>query len=445
MTDPRGDETVELLQAMIRNSCVNEGTEESGQEIRNADLLADYLEGAGLDVERYHAAPGRTSLVARIEGSDSHAPSLCLNGHTDVVPVSADGWREDPFGGEIIDGEVWGRGAVDMLNLTATMAVVTRHLAETGWKPRGDLVFLAVADEEAGSAYGARWMGDNHADAITTDYVLTENGGLHNGSTEAPAVSMTVGEKGVAWRRLRVRGVPGHGSMPFRTDNALVKAAAIVQRLSDYRPPPRFHDFWRPQVEAMDLAPEVKAALLDEGAIDETLEEMPSRPAASSLHACSHTTFSPNVAVGQTKTNVIPDIVDIDVDIRTLPGEGADEVEAHLRSALGDLYDDVETTALMNDESSLSRPDTVLWDVMQSAVNRPFPSSRLLPLISPGFTDARVHRELGAVAYGAGLLSPSVSPAEFGARFHGHNERIDVESLQLTTRFYHDVVTEFLG
>ncbi len=445
MTEPRGDETVELLQALIRNECVNEGTEESGQEIRNADLLTDYLEGAGLDVERYHAAPGRTSLVARIEGSDPEAPSLCLNGHTDVVPVSPDGWREDPFGGEIIDGEVWGRGAVDMLNLTATMAVVTRNLAEAGWKPRGDLVFLAVADEESGSAYGARWMGDNHPEAIRTNYVLTENGGLHNGSSDAPAISMTVGEKGVAWRRLRVRGLPGHGSMPFRTDNALVKAAAIVQRLADYRPPARFHDFWRPQVEAMDLAPEMKQVLLDDGAIDEALEAMPSRPAASHLHACSHTTFSPNAAVGQTKTNVIPDIVDIDVDVRTLPGEGAPEVEAHLRAALGDLYDDVETTALMNDESSVSQPNTPLWDAMQRAANRPFPASRLLPLISPGFTDARVHRELGAIAYGAGLLSPSVSPAEFGSRFHGHDERIDVESLHLTTRFYHDVVTDLLG
>ncbi len=444
MTNPRGDETVELLQAMIRNACVNEGTEESGQEIRNADLLAGYLEGAGLDVERYHSAPGRTSLVARIEGSDPEAPSLCLNGHTDVVPVTPDGWREDPFGGELIDGEIWGRGAVDMLNLTATMAVVTRHLAETGWTPRGDLVFLAVADEEAGSAYGARWMGDHHADVISTDYVLTENGGLHVGSTEDPAISMTVGEKGVAWRRLRVRGVPGHGSMPFRTDNALVKAAAIVQRLAEYRPPPRFHEFWRPQIEAMDLPDEAKAVLLDEGAIDEALAAIPSRPAASHLHACTHTTFSPNVAVGQTKTNVIPDVVDIDVDVRTLPGEGAAEVDAHLRAALGDLYDVVETTALMNDQSSVSQPNSPLWDALQKAANRPFPSSRLIPQMSPGFTDARVHRELGAIAYGAGLLSPSVSPAEFGSRFHGHDERIDVESLHLTTRFYHDVVCDLL-
>ena len=180
--------TPELLQSMIRNACVNEGTEESGGEVRNAELLAGYLDGVGLDVELFHAAPGRTTLVAKIEGSDPEAPSLCLNGHTDVVPVNPDGWTHDPFGGELIDGEIWGRGAVDMLNLTSSMAVTMRHLAATGFRPKGDLLFMAVADEEAGSKYGARWMADHHADLITTDYCLTESGGLHSGSPEAPTL-----------------------------------------------------------------------------------------------------------------------------------------------------------------------------------------------------------------------------------------------------------------
>ena len=230
--------TVELLQALIRNACVNDGTSESGQEVRNADLLQSYLEGSGLAIQRYEPTPGRTSLVARIEGTDPSAPSLCLMGHTDVVPVSPDGWSRDPFGGELVDGEVWGRGAVDMLNLTAAQAVAFRHLADQGFRPRGDLVYFAVADEESGSAHGARWMADNAADAIRADYVLTESGGIHSGSEEAPAISVHVAEKGVAWRRLTVRGTPGHGSMPFRTDNALVKAAVVVQRLADYRPHP---------------------------------------------------------------------------------------------------------------------------------------------------------------------------------------------------------------
>ena len=142
---------------------------------------------------------------------------------------------------------------------------------------------------------------------------------------------------------------------------------------------------------------------------------------------------------------MIPDVVDIDVDIRSLPGEGPDDIDAHLRAALGDLYDQVDVTVLLEEPSTSSRIDTPLWDSMQKAVNNPFPTSRISPSISVGFTDARVHRELGAVAYGAGLLSPSVTAADFGSRFHGHNERIDTESLHLTTRFFHDVATDLLG
>ena len=445
MAEPRGDETVELLQTLIRNACVNEGHMDSGQEIRNADVLTTYLEGAGVEVQQYHAAPGRTSLVARIEGTDPDAPSLCLNGHTDVVPISPDGWDEDPFGGEVINNEVWGRGAVDMLNLTASMAVVTRAIARSGTRLKGDLVFFAVADEEAGSVYGARWMGEHHPDVITTDYLLTENGGLHVGSEQDPAITMVVGEKGIAWRRLRVRGTPGHGSRPYRSDNAVVKAAAVVQRIAEYNPSPSFHEYWRPQVDAMGLDPELRAVLLDEGAIDEALATLPASAPAGNWHACTHTTFSPNVVTSQTKTNIIPDVVDIDVDIRTLPGETHEDVEEHLRHALGDIYDQVSVEVILEEPSTQSQIDTPLWDSMQKAVANPFPTSRIAPTISVGFTDARVHRDLGAVAYGAGLLSPALTPAEFGSRFHGHNERIDLESLDLTTRFYHDVVRDLLG
>ena len=149
-------EVTDLLQQLIRNACVNDGTEASGQEVRSADLLADVPRGGGLDIERYEPAPGRTSLVTRIEGTDPSAPTLLLMGHTDVVPVNPDGWRHDPFGGELIDGEVWGRGAVDMLNLTASMAVATKRLAATGFRPKGTLVYLAVADEEALGSLGRR-------------------------------------------------------------------------------------------------------------------------------------------------------------------------------------------------------------------------------------------------------------------------------------------------
>jgi len=445
MNDRLTGQTVELLQALIRNQCVNDGTPSSGHESRNADALAAYLGGQGLDLQRYEPTPGRTSLVARIDGRDPAAPSVCLMGHTDVVPVNEAGWTRDPFGGELVDGEVWGRGAVDMLNLTSSMAVAFHHLATSGFRPKGDLVYFAVADEESGSEHGMHWMADHARDAIFADYVLTESGGLHSGPAEAPFVGVTVGEKGVAWRRLRVTGRPGHGSMPFRSDNALVKAAAVIQRIADYRPAPRLPELWRERVTTLGLDPELEARLLDPAQIDAVLAAMPDAGAAAHLHACTHTTFSCNAARGTMKTNVIPDVVDLEVDVRTLPGEGTDEVRAHLDAALGDLAGLVDVEIIMNDPATISPTDTPLWDSLQRAVSRPFPTARLTPQMAVGFTDSRIYRAMGAVAYGAALFSPAVEPGEYSRRFHGRDERIDVESLALTTQLWLDVVRDLLG
>lgn len=459
--DRLAGDTVELLQTLIRNQCVNDGTAGSGHESRNADVLQGYVEVPGVDIERWEPTPDRASFVARLPGTDPAAPSLLLMGHTDVVPVTPDGWREDPFGGELIRGpegydEVWGRGAVDMLNETAAQAVVFRSLVERGFRPRGDLIYFAVADEEHGSAHGARWVADHHPDAIRADFVLTESGGIHG--TDAAGgrtIDVTVAEKGVAWRRLRVRGTPGHGSAPFGSDNALVKAATIVSRLAEYRPDPRFHELWRIKLEALGLGSDDVAALLDARTLDDWLDSrlaadrVAGRPSiATHLHACSHTTFSPNVAVtgDRPKTNVIPDVVDLDIDIRTMPGDGTAEVEAHVRAALGDdVYDGLGVEVLIDDPASTSRIDTPLWDALQRAVSTPFPDARLTPSFAAGFTDARIFRELGAVAYGAGLKSPLLDAAEYGRRFHGHDERIDVESLRLTAELFERVVLDLLG
>jgi acetylornithine deacetylase/succinyl-diaminopimelate desuccinylase-like protein len=234
--------------------------------------------------------------------------------------------------------------------------------------------------------------------------------------------------------------------MPFRADNALVKAAGVVQRLHDYRPNPRFHELWRTRVDTLGLPDDLRRALLDPGRIDDALAELPNAAAAAHLHACTHTTFSPNLVDGGTmKTNVIPDTVTIEVDVRTMPGDGPDEVGEHLRAALGELADHVEVEPLVDDAASISRADTPLWDALQRAVNVRFPTARLTPQLVVGFTDARVYRQMGAVAYGAGLFSPQLDAAEFGARFHGHDERVDVESLRLTTELWHRVATDLLA
>src|SRR5580704_13805691 len=173
-----GGEVAELLQQLIRNSCVNDGTETSGHEDRSAETIESMLGDKGLDVESYEPIPGRRSLVARIEGRDPQAPSLALVGHTDVVPADPTDWRHDPFGGELIAGEVWGRGAVDMLNLTSSMAVAMRRLADEGFRPEGDLLFIGVADEEALGIHGAEWLTTHLPEQVRTDYLITEAGGF---------------------------------------------------------------------------------------------------------------------------------------------------------------------------------------------------------------------------------------------------------------------------
>jgi acetylornithine deacetylase/succinyl-diaminopimelate desuccinylase-like protein len=445
-TDLTG-ETTELLQALIRNQCVNDGTDASGHEKRNAELLHAYLGSAGLDVQRYAppAQPGRESIVARIEGTDPTAPRLCLMGHTDVVPVNPQSWTRDPFGGELVDGEVWGRGAIDMLNLTSSMAVAFRHLARSGYRPRGTLIYYGVADEEAGGHWGAEWMVRDHWAELGCDYVLTEAGGWSSVDPHGTRhVVVNVAEKGIAWRRLRVRGRPSHGSMPFGADSALVKAAEVVRRLAEYRPAARIDETWRAQVAVMNAPAELKDALLDERRVWDALGTLP--PAVAAMcHASTHTTFSPNVVRGGQKTNIIPDVVEIEVDIRTLPGTTAADVDAHLERALGPLAGHVEASVIHQVDPSASPIGNPLWGALAAHAQVVYPGARLLPGLLVGGTDARFFREKGAVAYGAGLFSPSMTLRSFGLRFHGNDERIDVESLGLTTEFWVGVVRELLG
>jgi acetylornithine deacetylase/succinyl-diaminopimelate desuccinylase-like protein len=440
--DPTAEAT-ELLQQLIRNQCVNDGRVESGHEAKSVDLLGNYLEGAGLDLERYEPQPGRTSLVSRIEGSDRQAPSLLLMGHTDVVPVNPDGWSRDPFGAEIVDGFVWGRGAVDMLNETATMALAFRRLAESGFTPRGTLIYLAVADEEALGTWGAKWLVEHERDAVYADYVLTESGGFQIPTAAGARLPVMVDEKGTYWSKLTVRGTPGHASQPFRTDNAVVTAAEVVRRLHEYRPPTRIHDTWRRFVEGMEYPPEFRDALLKDEELRDFAGTLP-LGLSRVVYSCTHTTFAPTVIHGGTKTNVIPDQVDIQVDIRTLPGETEEDVHHHLREALGDLHPVVEIEG--NDDPSTASPiDTPLWDTLSSVSGRLVEGSALVPFVMVGGTDNRYFRRAGSVGYGFGLFSRRLTFEDYATMFHGNDERIDQESLALCTTLWEEVAKELLA
>jgi acetylornithine deacetylase/succinyl-diaminopimelate desuccinylase-like protein len=441
-------EVTELLQLLIRNACVNDGRPESGGEVRSATLLESYLEGAGLELERYESAPGRATLVTRIEGSDPTAPTLLLMGHTDVVPAAAEGWREDPFGGELIDGVVWGRGAVDMLNLTASMAVAVKHLAGRGFAPRGTLIYAAVADEEALGTFGADWLLREHPDAVRADYVITESGGflMPLPSTTGPKLPVIVAEKGAYWCTLRVRGTPGHASMPFRTDNALVKAAQVIRALDGIETAGRLDEVWKRFVDDYDLPPELHSSLADPEGLRRYLEDaaLDQIGLARELHAITRTTFAPTIAHGGVKTNVIPDAVELQVDVRTVPGDTGDSVRAAITEALGPLAPEVEIVVDSDDPPNASPVDTPLWRSLQDVSGRLVPGARIVPITSTGATDARFFRAIGATAYGYGLFSERITYDDYSAMFHGNDERVDQESLRLSTELWEAVAEDLL-
>ncbi len=259
-------------------------------------------------------------------------------------------------------------------------------------------------------------------------------------------MTVNVGEKGLAWRRLRVHGTPGHGSMPFGADNALIKATEIVRRLAEFRPTAHIDDLWRTQVATMNLPDDVREGLVSTEHIFATLQQLPV-PVARMCHAITHTTVSPNVVHGGQKTNMIPDVVDIDVDIRTVPGTTRDDVDALLREALGDLFDQVDITVLQHSDPTSSRfgSGDPLWDLVTKHTQVAYPNATIVPGLIVGGTDARFYRERGVTAYGAGLFSPGMDRATFGSRFHGNDERIDVDSLGLSANYFYGIAKDLTG
>jgi acetylornithine deacetylase/succinyl-diaminopimelate desuccinylase-like protein len=438
------EETTDLLQHLIRNECVNDGTAASGHEMKSVETLAAYLRTPGVEMERYEPMPGRGSLVLRIEGTDKSAPSLHLMGHTDVVPVTRASWRHDPFGGELIDGEVWGRGAIDMLDVTASMAVAIKKLLASGFKPKGTLIYSAVADEEALGTYGAQWLTENKWDDVKTDYLVTEFGGVRMPLGTGAKMPIMTAEKGSQWTRLRVKGTPGHGSMPYKSDNALVKSSELITRIARYKAPLHLQDLWKAFVEGIDLPAVQRMALTTPATFDAALDRMP-EGADRMMYAATRTTLSPNIAHSGVKVNVIPDSAEVDIDIRTLPGDDGEGVRKMLRDAAGDLWKDVEVIHEGSNPATSSPMNTPLWDALTKVTQRLIPGSTTMPFLIVGATDARYFRRKGVVSYGYGLMSDKIPFGEFSKLFHGNNERIDQGSLELMTPLWDGLVREMVG
>ena len=429
------DTTIALLQNLIQNGCVNYLTADSGQETKNADTLEAFFAGTDVRVERYEPHPGRVSIAFTVEGTDPSAEPLTLLGHTDVVPVDEDKWTHDPFGGEIVDGRVFGRGATDMLYITAAMAACVRDVAR-GERPRGTLTFVGCADEEARGGLGAAWLAD-HADFSWAN-CLSEEGGSHLPAADgSDALVVVVGEKGAGQRRLTVHGDAGHGSAPFGREMAVAKIAEVARRVAAIEPEVRADEIWEGYVRAWKFDPDTEAALLAGSGYDAfgQLE--------SYSHAMSHLTISPTVLRAGGAINVLPSVAWMELDIRPLPGQTQDEIDALLRDALGEIAEEVEITHLITEDGSVSPTSGPLYDAILSTFNEFFPGVPVVPTIAAGGSDLRFARRKGGVGYGFALHGRGETLGSVLGELHSHDESVAVEDVDLTVRAYRSLIRRF--
>jgi acetylornithine deacetylase/succinyl-diaminopimelate desuccinylase-like protein len=414
------DEAVGLLQDLLRLDTVNP----PGNETVAAELLRGYLEEAGLTCELYAREPERANVVARLPGRGD-GPSLLLLSHTDTVIADPAEWSVSPWSGELREGCVWGRGALDMKGHVAAGAVAIATLAREGFEPAGDLVFAATADEEVGVDVGLSWLCHAHPEAVRTDFCVNEGGGDRAVVDGQVVYLCTTAEKMTAPFRLRVHGRSGHASMPAIADNALVRAARLIERVADVMEPPR-------------LLPETEAffELLGEApGPDELGQAIAALPPAlrAQVEPIVGVAISPTIISASTSVNVIPGLCEVICDCRLLPGETPADVEPLIRAALGD--DGYELEWLEAIGGTRSELDTPLWDAAESFVRAEEPDARLVPVVSPGFTDSHFLRAaFGTVAYGFFPMR-TMNPELAAQLIHSADERIAVEDLELGTRF----------
>jgi acetylornithine deacetylase/succinyl-diaminopimelate desuccinylase-like protein len=416
-------EAVDLLQRLIRIDTVNP----PGNETAAAEVLRDYLEESGVECELYARVPERANLVARIRGTGG-GPRLALLSHTDTVLADPVEWQLDPWSGELKDDHVWGRGALDMKGQVAASAVAMASLAREGFRPAGDLIFLAAADEEVGDGFGLQWLVEDHPGAVRAEYALNEGAGDRVVFGGRPFYVCASAEKMSAPFRLRILGRSGHASMPGIADNALVKAAGIVKLLADYRPAPRYG----PETEA--LMRELTGGELPpvEEAVERAREVHPL--AAAALEPLLSLTMAPTMVTASKKRNVIPAVCELTVDRRLQPGQTVEEAGAVLRSLMPDGVD--YEYELMEAQGGTRSPlDTPLWEAVDSFVQELEPGARTVPLCVAGFTDSHWMRAaFGTVAYGFFPIR-AMDPELATMLVHSADERVHVADLELGVEF----------
>jgi acetylornithine deacetylase/succinyl-diaminopimelate desuccinylase-like protein len=414
-------ETVSRLQEYLRIDTINP----PGNESRAVEFFARLLEAEGIPYETAEAAPGRGNIWARLEGGDE--PPLILLNHTDVVPADPRYWTTSPTSGEIRDGQVWGRGALDMkgTGLLQFQAFVALHRA--GKPLRRDVVFVATADEEAGGFYGAGWLVKNRPEIFAKAGSLLTEGGWGSLDSGAVTFDVEVTQKVPLWLRLTASDEPGHGSTP-RVSSSVSRLLRALGNIDNYDFPPRIV----PAVEIYfeGLAESQEGDLKERFAnIAEAVKDprflLRLQLESPALHALTRNTCSITRLEGSSKINVVPPEVSAEIDCRLLPDQDAQAFVSELRSIVNDPGVRIET--LMAFTPAVSSTDSDLYRAIETVVARHYPGSRVIPSVSTHFADSHFFRDLGIISYG---FDPTVVPAEIQGTMHGNDERVPVASIE---------------
>lgn len=434
------DEALDLFRGLLRLDTTNP----PGNERPAAELLARSLREDGFEPVLLDSAPGRGNVVTRYKGTGAKPP-LLLTAHLDVVTADASRWKHPPFGAEIHDGYVWGRGAVDMKHMAAMSAMVLKLLQRSGARLTRDVIFAGVADEEAGSKYGAEFLVEKHRELVDCEYALGEIGGFSLYLAGVTYYPIQIAQKGTVWGTLRTEGPPGHGSLP-RDDSALVKLAEKVARLGRTRLPQHNSEPVRLMVEALAKEQrfpmsQVIRALLNPKLSGTILKLFPNPSVARAFAALLSNTATPTVFQAGTKTNVIPAEAMAEFDGRTLPGQTKDDLLRELREVVGS---DVEIDVFDSTPPVVTPLDTELYRSLEASVRRADPAGKPIPYVIPGFTDARAFEKLGAKYYGfAPIRFNPEHKVAFADLFHGDNERAPIDGFKWGLRTLYDAVKTF--
>jgi acetylornithine deacetylase/succinyl-diaminopimelate desuccinylase-like protein len=435
-----GTEAVELLAELIRFDTSNP----PGNEAPAQELLAARLGSAGFACELLAAESGRPNLVADLDGREA-GPTLCLLGHVDTVPADPSEWSFDPWGGDVVDGQVRGRGALDMKDQVAAEVAAAAALARDGWRPaNGGLKVVITADEEAGATLGAKWLSEQHPDKVRADMVVNEGGGTAFELGGRRFYPLCVGEKGVFRFLLRARGRGGHGSLPGLGDNALLKLSPAVARFRE-----------QPSLEPTEAGIAFLSGVLGEDvgsepdeldAAMERLRGLAPKLAAYLAEPMLRVTLVPTMARASEKDNVIPSVAEVLVDCRVPPGLGADHAERRIAEVLGPFAGEVELEFVEDVVGNSSPIDSPLAARIEDWLAEADPGAELVPIVMPGFSDSHWWRRAfdSTVVYG---FCPQRELDLFAAvpLVHSADERAAVFDVELAASFYADLVRSVLG